>query len=464
MAIVALSKLTLCGPLADKPATLAALQSLGCLHLTPLRPPPAEPESAPAPQPRRTEQALRYLLDCPDRRRQVRDWQDFHREAVVELALTNQRHSRELTDRRDFLVKRIREMEPWGDFLLPPLEQLAGQRLWFYRVPHYQLGLIDPQLVWQEVDRDHRHAYVVVVAPQEPAPQGVPVPRVHLGALSLSQLRERLEKVEIRLEELAAERQALTRWLVLLLQCLAAARDRAALEWAGEQTLERDGVFALQGWAPVARLMEVESLVRQRGLALLVEEPTPSDQPPTLLDNPEPLAGGQEVVAFYQMPGYRAWDPSPVIFLSFALFFAMILADAGYALLLGLVLLALGRRLAASIAGRRVKRMGWTIVALSLAYGVLSGGYFGFAAPPGSLLARLDILDLDDFDAMMQLSVAVGVLHLLAANGLLAWRERHSPHALAPLGWIGVLTGGYGWWQGAAFGPWLVGSGVGLVL
>ena len=223
-------------------------------------------------------------------------------------------------------------------------------------------------------------------------------------------------------------------------------------------------MFALQGWAPVARLMEVESLVRQRGLALLVEEPTPSDQPPTLLDNPEPLAGGQEVVAFYQMPGYRAWDPSPVIFLSFALFFAMILADAGYALLLGLVLLALGRRLAASIAGRRVKRMGWAIVALSLVYGMLSGGYFGFAAPPDSLLARVDILDLDDFDAMMHLSVAVGVLHLLAANGLLAWRERHGLHALAPLGWIGVLTGGYGWWQGAAFGPWLVGSGVGLVL
>ena len=460
MSIVPLQKVTLCGVLAEKTETLEHLQGLGCLHLVSLRPPPEEPETSPPERPEAAYQALKYLLDCPDKRRPLHEDSVFDVDEFVERVLHNRQLTRHASDRRDFLRKRVQEVEPWGDFRFPPLEDLAGFRLWFYRVPHYKMKQVSAEgLVWQVVRGDHRNCYVVVVAEDEPPSQAMPVPRIHVGALSLSELKRRLEKVEIELEDLAAERQALTRWMLLLTRNLARAEDQASLNHAAAQTLDRDGVFAVQGWAPVRDLPRIRNFAERQGIVLLAEDPEPSDLPPTLLDNPENVAGGEEVVAFYQMPAYRSWDPSPVIFFSFAGFFAMILADAGYAALFGLLLVLFRKRLGKSKEGRRIATMGLVIVGVSVVYGVLAGSYFGVAPAPDSALASLWIIQLDDFDGMMRLAVVIGVLHLMIAQAVIAWRQRARPSALAPLGWIAVLCGGLLLWYGDRLGGWLLGIG-----
>ena len=54
-----------------------------------------------------------------------------------------------------------------------------------------------------------------------------------------------------------------------------------------------------------------------------------------LLDNAPALEPGEDLVTFYQIPGYGDWDPSPVVYVSFALFFGMIVADAAYGAVIG---------------------------------------------------------------------------------------------------------------------------------
>ena len=51
---------------------------------------------------------------------------------------------------------------------------------------------------------------------------------------------------------------------------------------------------------------------------------------PTLLRNPERMAGSEALVTFYKTPEYRSWDPSILSQFFFSAFFAIILADAGY--------------------------------------------------------------------------------------------------------------------------------------
>jgi V/A-type H+-transporting ATPase subunit I len=196
------------------------------------------------------------------------------------------------------------------------------------------------------------------------------------------------------------------------------------------------------------------------------------EAPPTLLSNPEPLGAGEDLVHFYQMPAYASFDPSRVLFFSFALFFAMILSDAGYAALLGLGLLVFWRKLGTSTAGRRFRVLGSTIAAASCAWGVAVGSYFGFAPAPGSLPAQLQVLDLNDFETMMRLSVAVGVFHVVLANLVRAGNLWPRLQALAPLGWILVAVSGFTLWlavsapapallaQAAGYG----GIGLGLAL
>ncbi|MBI3993790.1 MAG: V-type ATP synthase subunit I [Candidatus Lambdaproteobacteria bacterium] len=471
MSIVPLHKVTLCGLVREKRAILEGLQALGCLHLVSLRPPSEEPEAAALAPGKDALEVLRYLLDCPHRLRQVREDADFDVNDVVARTLDNRQRTQRASDRRDFTARRIRDVEPWGDFTLPPEDALDGYKLWFYIVPR---PVRSEQPVWQVVHEDNRNAYVVVVAREEPSPASMPVPRTHTGALSLSQLQANLDQAEFALEELAAERSLLTRWILLLSHNLAVAENRAALARAMEQTLEHEALCVVQGWIARNNLPRLDAFAAAQRLAVLVEEVSGDDEPPTLLDNPESVAGGEEIVQFFQMPGYRIWDPSAVVFFSFALFFAMILADAGYAALLALLLGAFWRRLGRTVRGRRLRSLGSLITGLSLIYGVAAGSYFGLAPAPESLPGALHVVHMDDYPAMMRLAVSVGVLHLMLAHAITAWRLRGSPRIGAPLGWIATMAGGMALWLGgggvgpdgllSAMGPWLIGLGLGAVL
>jgi V/A-type H+-transporting ATPase subunit I len=450
MTIARLKRISLVGSAEQKQAALDRLQALGCAHLVSLAPSSQEPEKQPPAHAEDARQALRYLLDEPQKRRQVRAEAGFDIAATVQQVLANKDRLRAALDRRDALAQRAADLAPWGDFTLPTdTAALAGQRLWFYRLPLRALRQLDGlALPWQLVHRDNREAFIVVIAADEPAPEALPVPRIHTGALSLGEVERQLEAAELELEDAEAERRAMTRWIYLLTKHFARAEDQAVLRHAGSQTLDTEGLFAVQGWVGVSRLPAVQALAEEQGLALLSEEPAPGDTPPTLLANPELLGAGEELVQFYQMPAYDSFDPSRVLFFSFAIFFAMILSDAGYAALLGLGLVLFWRRLGASAGGRRFRMLGSAIAAAAFAWGVAVGSYFGFAPAPGSLPARLDVLDLEDFTTMMRLSVGIGVLHLVLANLVRIGNLWPRLQALAPFGWILVAVGGFTLWLG----------------
>jgi V/A-type H+-transporting ATPase subunit I len=471
MSILQLKRLTLYGMTDQKDVVLGGLQELGCLHLVNLQPSTERRREMPSAQPKDTYDALRYLENSPIRRRPASEDEDYDLDAIVEKALFNRQRRRAVHDRLDELRQQIREVEPWGDFQLPEPAELGGLQLLFYVVPLHKMGQVrESDLTWQVVTEDHRNAYVVVVSDTRPAAEAMPAPPVDIGRLSLSQLRWQEELAEAEAEELLAERWTLTRWLGLLRRDMARAENRAALEFAATQTYDSTEVFAIQGWVPVKLTDALAQFAGEHGLAYTLEEPGPSDTPPVLLENPSKLAAGEDLVAFFQLPGYRDWDPSIVVFVSFALFFAMILSDAGYAAVLGLALAFLWKRMGRSTAGKRLQSLAAAIVAMSVTYGVLVGSYFGLAPSAGSLLGGLKVLEINDFDSMMKLSVVVGGVHVALANLMVAFNRRKSWSALAPLGWMLLVAGFLGLvLRGAdnAFNtvfPWAMGVGLVLIL
>lgn len=482
MTIVPLQRVVLYGLVDEKARVLSELQTLGCLHLDRFAPSAGEDgraerrQGTPAASPQARE-ALDYLLAGRPRRRQVRHAAAFDPHAVQNRALEIRDRTRTLEDERDALLHRIEALEPWGDFRVPAPEALGGMQLWFYVVPHYRMREVrETNLDWAVVGRDNRASYVVVLAAGEPS--GMPVPRVHTGSQPLSELQDRLDAVELEIQDLQAERASLTRWCTLFRQSLDRLDDSAARTRAAGDTLDAAPVFALQGWVPAARADEVRRHAETERLAVTIAPPGPDDDPPTLLANAPPAASGQDLVQFYTIPGYRTWDPSSAVFFSFAVFFAMILSDAGYALLLSLPLMLYWGRMGASDLGRRLRALFASLLGAALAWGVMVGGYFGLDPPPGTLLAGLQILNVNDYEAMMAVSITVGILHLLIANGAIAWQRRSEARGLGALGWVVMLLGGTALWAGyggagpdmvfadglVETGPWLLGAGGLLVL
>ncbi|MGR9088138.1 MAG: V-type ATP synthase subunit I, partial [Gammaproteobacteria bacterium] len=368
MSIVRLNKVTFFGMTEDRERLLQDLQDLGCLHIEPLAP---ENETATSGGPGAgVKEALQFLREYPQRRRQIRDPSRFDALEIEKQVLDVRQRLQALSDERDFLIKRIQEMRPWGDFDFSPLQEMGNLRLWFYVIPHQELARIkDLALIHEIVKIDNRFSYVVVISENEP--EGMPVNRTHVGNRSRADLEARLEDVELSIEDTQAERAYLTRWYSLLLDNVAQSEDLAALTAAQAKTYTRHDLFALQGWAPNERLAQLKDYARRHGAHMDVREAQPDDSPPTYLDNPPWLAAGEDLVNFYMTPGYRTWDPSRIVFVSFALFFGMILADAGYALILGAMLVAFWRKMGASKSGMRFRPLCALIVFCSLLYGVL---------------------------------------------------------------------------------------------
>ncbi|MDX1743182.1 MAG: V-type ATPase 116kDa subunit family protein [Ruegeria sp.] len=468
MSVARLKKLSLVGRAAQKTETLEALQKLGCMHVLPLVPLPAEPEKVSERGARSAYKALRFLTDVPEPRRQIQRDPEFDMDKFVKEVLDLMQRTREVTDRRDFLAHRIAQVRPWGDLDFPPGDALAGNRLWFYQLPLKHRGALEAlTLPWAILEQDHRFIYAVLIAPDEPDDDILPVPRTHTGSLPIHELEAQLEEAEIAIEALEAERVAQTRYLTLMRRNLSVAESAAELAHATQKVRDEEAMFAVQGWVPEDRIDAVLDMAEAKDAAVLIEDPGPDETPPTLLEQPEKRSAAVDLALFYQVPGYRDWDPSIIVAASFAFFFAMIVADAGYGAVILLGLLLFWKRMDRTRALKSWRRYGLIISGATILYGVLVGSYFGVAPGEGSILAGFKLLDLNNFGAMMMVSIVVGVLHLVLANALAAraaWGQRR---AIANLGWIAALIGGFVLWlsymKGSAATPGAILLGAGFL-
>lgn len=471
MSIARLKKVTIFGLASQKRELLRALQDLGCLHLIPLNQHAADFDGAGPMDAADARKALRFLTDVPGPRRQILRDSSFNVEEFLYEVLELKQSIRDIEDRRDFLKARIAAVEPWGDIDLPPLEEIAGYRLWFYQLPLGDLRALDGLArPWATIRRDNRFAYVVVISPDEPPASLLPVPRTHTGALPLRELRAELFDAEIELEDLGARRHALTRFIYLLSANIAEAENQSALVMAEGQTMDDDAFIAVQGWAPEESIKAIRDLSGEWRLACLVEDPRPDENPPTLIEQTGDMKAGADLSTFYQVPGYQSWDPSVLLFASFSVFFAMILADAGYGLMLLAALVPFWRRMGRTTSGRSYRLLGLSLAGCSIAYGIIIGSYFGMSPGEGSPLAALNVLQVDDFETMMSLSIFIGAFHVMFANAMAAWANRGRRVAFASIGWIAIIFGGLLVWKaapdntGGSLGVGLIAAGLGAVL
>jgi len=147
MSIARLERVTFAGVSADKDRLLDELHARGCLELIPLRSDvPADLGGGPSSEAR---EALKFLLACPQRRRQVRSDARFDVQAVERQALELRDRIHGLEAERDFLIQRLADFKPWGDFRFPAPNDLDDLRLWFYVVPHKDMPKVEASgLVW----------------------------------------------------------------------------------------------------------------------------------------------------------------------------------------------------------------------------------------------------------------------------------------------------------------------------
>ncbi len=362
------------------------------------------------------------------------------------------------------LEREAAQIEPWGDVRLAQLEALAAAGVEFRlaTLPAAGVERIRAGCV-ATLATLARGRCLVAVASGRDEPLALPESAELLArpARDRPALRGEARELETRLAAGSARLAALAGLRGRLRRArgeLQAAAGRAVALGGG---VEHGALFAVQGWVPAREAAGLERALDRAGVpaAVRVAAAGPADAPPTLLAPPRwarPVLGLFRVLGLE--PGYREIDVAAAFMIALPIFSAMLISDGGYSLLFALLPAVFYRRLVAQ-AGVELTRLLIVIGCLGVAWGIVTGSFFGvdlwrelFGRRP------LVAVSLDDEarNLLMLVSFVIGTVHLTVARIWRALALFPHPSCVAHVGWGIFLWGMFG-----VVRYFVLGSGVG---
>ncbi len=266
-----------------------------------------------------------------------------------------------------------------------------------------------------------------------------------LPAKSLSQIDRDIEAKSQELAQIRLEYQSLAEKT----QALIAAEARLKDDYEYRRVLLNAGaaldnqLFVLTCWSPIPEDELVKKIGEGFTFSYFIEEPSPVERIPVLLSNRAVFDSGEDLVEVYSHPNHNDFDPSGIVLYCFAIFYGMIIGDAGY----GLVLLALTAFLHWKVKSStplwiRFRRLSYMLSVSVVIFGVISASYFGISLGADNPLNKLLLLNLNTKEGqnqVMLISVIMGMIHISIALAIKFYRTRDLP----TLGWIIVIWSGY---------------------
>ncbi len=427
--IVPMQSLTLLCVASAREQALTALRELGVVHLMPVQ----ETDSRGLDELRARASHIRRVLDVlPAKPGQAPSGQPG--ELVVDRAWQLLQQKRELEDALGDLRTERRRVAPLGFFDPDSLLALKKKGLVIKLVQQpLKTPLAAPaDVVVQKLGQDQVHAYYALLAT---ADFKVEAPELKWPELPLSEVDRRLSDLEAKL---LANGDAL--W--------AHAGDHAVVQAeanAVEETMQfleaRDTmgqaapVAYLRGYIPREAVERLREAAAREGWGLQITEPAGDDPVPTLIRNPVWVKPIKAVLDFIGvLPGYTEIDISAAFMFFLSLFFAMLVGDAGY----GLILLGLTwwLRRKMSKAPAYPFHLLYIMSFATVVWGAVTGSWFGAGHLP-TFLESLTVAWLREPKNIMLLSFLIGSVHLTLAHLWIISRTWNSLKALAQLGWIG---------------------------
>ncbi|MCT4575008.1 MAG: hypothetical protein N4A43_02000 [Alphaproteobacteria bacterium] len=444
MSIVPLKKITLCGFSEEAEKITNKLQNLGIIHVINQNHQSSTEEAPFVSKINENFKDLQYLANARDKLHMLKEDENFNPEELIAEISSMRAKTEELLEELEIVEKKIESIEPWGDFEFIPKEEIENHKFWFYEIPIYNLRKMPKNCIYFIASKQNANAYTIVLSEEEP--DDIPGKNIQFGHRSLKDLENERDYINEQIDEIRTRRIILTKYRYLLAESLNDINNEA-LRFEIESYSQDDGeLFILKGYINNSDVKLIKNISYENAIACYIEDIKENEKAPTLLKNKEALSGGEELVKFYSVPAYGTLDPSNALFFFFALFFAMIMSDFGYACVLGLILALSNGKLKKSKSGRRVRSLSWFTVIISMIWGVLIGSYFG-AEPTGNniiadLARKFKTVDMNNINAMMKVSIYIGVVHVCIANLIRAWRHRKSLFALSRLGWAFVTISG----------------------
>jgi len=189
---------------------------------------------------------------------------------------------------------------------------------------------------------------------------------------------------------------------------------------------EVSGMFVLSGWIPADTLASIRKTVEDEApmTTVMVEETKDISYSgiriPTLLQNNPIFRAFQDIVSMYSLPSYGEIDPSPIVAISFILFFGFMFGDIGHGLMIFLGAMYMVKR---GIMKRSFGQVIKSAAVSSMVFGVLYGSIFGME----DIIPALWLSPMHDTNKLLVIAICLGVFMIslgLVLNMIKQYRAR----------------------------------------
>jgi len=259
------------------------------------------------------------------------------------------------------------------------------------------------------------------------------------------EVKNRLEQTEKTLHDLSCETESIELYCTGL-------SDAAEFDRAADAMQEYGEISVLNGFVPQPEIEALRNAAKQHGWGLLIVDPTTEDEDvPVLLKNNRFTRIIKPLFDFLGIaPGYWEIDISGGVLIFFTIFYAIIVGDAGYGVLFGIISLfglRAAKRKPALLAPMRL------LLVLSVAatiWGALCGSWFGLSTIPGTQIAIPGLECFRDFASSTAKQANIQFFCFILAVCQLSigriWRtirERNWRSAISNFGWMLIVWGNF---------------------
>lgn len=477
--IVPMKKIAVIVTAGDAESALNKLRSLGIVHIEHQKAPQGKDIAALCEDISLVDQAI-SILSAKElsegnniKQKELNDWKFSSRQTEVGQAhhiIDAKKRIEQLEEYSRLLVSRIVQWALWGDFEPEKIQELAKENIYLrlYQIPEKEINNLPKELIVKKISVFGGIINCALISRDK---VDIPYKEISLPKMGLAKMQARLAEDSKVIEHLNKE----LRKCAAYSRGLARAKNTLATELEFSQALrgmgEAGALSYLAGYVPKDKVGPLTGLAKKEKWGLLVIDPLDTDNVPVLLRNPKWVSVIKPVFKLMEVvPGYRELDVSPIFLLFLALFFGMIIGDAGYGITYFLVTFLVQRKLGKSVKDKSAFFLFYLFSSCAIMWGLLTGTVFGqewYLAK--GFKAFLPVLNQAKF--LMSFCFFLGAFQLSLAHAWQALAKLPSLKALADAGFICLLWAGFFLAKmfivGDPFPPcgkWLLWAGVLLIL
>ncbi|MCL2800193.1 MAG: V-type ATP synthase subunit I [Treponema sp.] len=308
---------------------------------------------------------------------------------------------KELNEQDVTLSREISRIEGWGNFDPSILEEINdyGVPVYLYEISLDAFSRLDENIKYIKLKGEKSIVRLLVFDEKIPGINPFTLPEKSLG-----EYIDEWEKVKIALTNIDDKIKGFSNRKPSLDKEIEKIEQDLEFEIAHSSLKKVDGIPEelalcwLTGYIPIDDLDKVEKAALENGWAMTSYDPSPDDAPPTkLAGNPVSRLLHPLLYLLGTIPGYKEFDISPSYLFFFSIFFAMILGDAGYGVLIFTLALAIG------VTGKiktgifpDISKLLIILTSCTIIWGAINGSWF--AIPHEHLPAALKMLIIPQFN------------------------------------------------------------------